>query len=936
MSGEGKVEQMDTGSTTAPADQPGASAQVPEMGKIRLTPDILKQLLAELVVDDITDQQLKDWIDTLAADLFTTNKGIALITESKWNDYKNIPEAVKITLKKWASPPAAQGVGRQAVEDIIVDVDSSKFAEYVLHPEDEKVTQEKLFADFASLKLVNLFPLSTKHSPDAAPGVNFLFGTYNVGSVVEAQLKAMSSLQLADSLGTYRIYFLRGISGAGKTHFPMAIAKRGMQFVFIVNSGKRGALRIPADLEVLQTPTINGLKAPWEKGFQAHQHKQQQDIWDMYWELEARARHYILRIVVAHLLFLRSAVRNHPQLTPLELCRMLDDGGLVDIKELVGKLTSYTYEGLLKALPTLVNDILKVTGKNVLFAFDEAQDLLRVFDNCIPFGTRRDQINGYPDPLSGQQYTTKISTTGHLENGSCALSAVIHVMCDCALFPSIFFGTALRMLDVMQRTSAFRRQRAFCIDEMAPLKRWEAKEITDFIQHYLNWHPDLIRMISPLLEGRARITTTFLTNLFIVATEKKYSEPKDMVSFALHKALQEITEIILEEYDSLNLTVSVDGVPMSKASVFRKLLLYGDEIKFSASERDVVSQTILFLEDGCGREPMIVEAMRRVLSIKRISAFGLVVEQGLDILKAGGPTSSIKGPWSELAFAHILLDIASELNGKPITAHPLFQQLQGTPFDHYTLCVKNLCFGPDTWYKCLKEKDTKHVLLQLDVLLRWDLCAILVPLSPATGNALLTMDAKLCQQISLDDFCDNILASIPSRGFITGLTQILNREKRQRLLEILGLYADTPNLCISFLYGGFPPDSKPSYAWKDGNNYFLIIDRSNTGLQKLLSKSLRETFDQFVGAPYALKNQYEPWELIALRIGKLKSIEAAEQNVMEKLTAGTSVDDQEWKVVEWLKLAQLQSVFKTKYPEMKIGGKRKAELLEELRTQHHV
>ena len=146
--------------------------------------------------------------------------------------------------------------------------------------------------DFRSLHLRHFFPLSTKYSPDAAPGVNFLFGDYTVGSVHEKQWNAMSGLGLTgklvlcclnalDSLSTYKIYFLRGISGAGKTHLPTTIASRGTQFVFILNCGKRGSLHIPADLEALKTPTINGMEAPWEPQFQSYQHKPD-DIWEMY------------------------------------------------------------------------------------------------------------------------------------------------------------------------------------------------------------------------------------------------------------------------------------------------------------------------------------------------------------------------------------------------------------------------------------------------------------------------------------------------------------------------------------------------------------------------------------------------------------------------------------------------------------------------------
>lgn len=64
----------------------------------------------------------------------------------------------------------------------------------------------------------------------------------------------------------------------------------------------------------------------------------------------------------------------------------------------------------------------------------------------------------------------------------------------------------------------------------------------------------------------------------------------------------------------MQLNMVIDGIPRSKREIFERVLLCGEKISFDPNQRDDVSRTLLFLDDGnLVREPLVVQAIRNVL-----------------------------------------------------------------------------------------------------------------------------------------------------------------------------------------------------------------------------------------------------------------------------------------------------------------------------------
>lgn len=85
----------------------------------------------------------------------------------------------------------------------------------------------------------------------------------------------------------------------------------------------------------------------------------------------------------------------------------------------------------------------------------------------------------------------------------------------------------------------------------------------------------------------------------------------------------------------------------------------------------------------------------------------------------------------------------------------------------------------------MANQDCDTVFLGLDKNLRWDLFAWLEPLDPNQPKALMVIGAKLKIDIPKEDFCDNIVSTIPGNGFTNAQGKILNKDKRERLLKLL-------------------------------------------------------------------------------------------------------------------------------------------------------
>ena len=98
--------------------------------------------------------------------------------------------------------------------------------------------------------------------------------------------------------------------------------------------------------------------------------------------------------------------------------------------------------------------------------------------------------------------------------------------------------------------------------------------------------------------------------------------------------MEEITEEFFKDFNKLEISwVGSDGVAISKAGIFRQILLYGNELPLNKEQLDLVSQTILFYSaDQLRYEPLIVEAAKRCLWRRKETRLALLGTKGLEIV----------------------------------------------------------------------------------------------------------------------------------------------------------------------------------------------------------------------------------------------------------------------------------------------------------------
>jgi len=352
-------------------------------------------------------------------------------------------------------------------------------------------------------------------------------------------------------------------------------------------------------------------------------------------------------------------------------------------------------------------------------------------------------------------------------------------------------------------------------------------------------------------------------------------QEEDLFFFILTKVQEAVEKIVEDDYRNMQLTIVHDGIPYSKGKIFEKILLCGEDIPFDNEQKDTVARTLLFLDDGgVVREPLVVQAIKNILSKKGVRPLSILGEKGLDMGRQETTKTGSKGPWSEFVFAHILLEVADKLKGAPITSHEMFENLKGTIFENYTMVVHRICLKSDGWKSGFEKDACNYVFLQLDKNLRWDLFVCLMPLITDLSPALMVIGAKLNIDISLDTFCDNIFSTIPVNGFMNVHGKVLNEDNRNFLMNMLQKNKSSLYLCVSFLYGGFPSGVQAERYWKLKDNipetHFLIVDKQNSGMNFLPTqlKSALEVFSKSEKQIGTTKNLKHPWDCVMQYVEK--------------------------------------------------------------------
>ena len=137
-------------------------------------------------------------------------------------------------------------------------------------------------------------------------------------------------------------------------------------------------MNLPKQLEALKEAKLNQPKQPWHSRYSKECDNK---CWEEYWSLEKAARSFLLRTIVAHLSALFQLGQLRSTLTPREFLRYLDGGGQADVMRIADSLAPLEYNQLLVMRRGLIDEIREKMNADVLFCFDECQELLRVYLN---------------------------------------------------------------------------------------------------------------------------------------------------------------------------------------------------------------------------------------------------------------------------------------------------------------------------------------------------------------------------------------------------------------------------------------------------------------------------------------------------------------------------------------------------------------------------
>jgi len=241
------------------------------------------------------------------------------------------------------------------------------------------------------------------------------------------------------------------------------------------------------------------------------------------------------------------------------------------------------------------------------------------------------------------------------------------------------------------------------------------------------------------------------------------------------------------------------------------------------------------------------------------------------------------------------------------------------------LSINESLFDPNGWRKLSQGKLT-CVIGHLDNLLRWDLCALLNPLPSSTiqSHGILTVGAKLLCDISLDEFCDNLVCSIPERGFTNAGGKVLNATKRSELTKTLQNFQSAPSLCLSFIYGGFPQEATHEYTWTDDNNTFLILDKTNPGVEEMFSASTKDIFDRFTQSTTTHlpnKSPESPKILLQKYIQKEEKVVKEGEHLVQRFKQKEDLTPEEWNKLGTSRLLNKEELFSILNEQLKTFGK---------------
>lgn len=134
-------------------------------------------------------------------------------------------------------------------------------------------------------------------------------------------------------------------------------------------------MNLPKQLEALKEAKLNQPKQPWHFGYSKESDNK---CWEEYWSLEKAARSFLLRIIVAYVTALFQLGQLRSTLTPREFLRYLDDRGQADVMKIADSLAHVEYKQLLVMRRDLIREIQVKMHADVLFCFDECQELLKV------------------------------------------------------------------------------------------------------------------------------------------------------------------------------------------------------------------------------------------------------------------------------------------------------------------------------------------------------------------------------------------------------------------------------------------------------------------------------------------------------------------------------------------------------------------------------
>jgi len=246
-------------------------------------------------------------------------------------------------------------------------------------------------------------------------------------------------------------------------------------------------------------------------------------------------------------------------------------------------------------------------------------------------------------------------------------------------------------------------------------------------------------------------------------------------------------------------------------------------------------------------EPLMLSVIQRYLEDKGITMVQLTVNWMKDILQRlnNGEVEAVKkrGFPPEVLLACALLQVAKEINGQPITTHPLFVHLSNTYLNQYTLLATKIQRDIDgmLWQDIFQRRRVDLLLLPKDSM-RPDLFGHLCAISnrgdviPLTAGVKITNTAFTPNELS-SRYLDNLKATDVFKAFMQKDGETVNPTAQtdyailQPLLKSTYVHGEARALRLLFTYN---PCQIPI---ETGNGQYVeVFDNRNEEFQKLLSR----------------------------------------------------------------------------------------------------